>query len=604
MLVMEPMEPMETEPMAGSFVAHVRHLEGDAHLRLQLRLHGDAKSLVRPVGEKLDKIRVRLQLLAAKLPCAAIKKQAQSSKKKKKGNKQQQRSVMENVQAQKQVPVRFYTAQGDEIAGKSECIGDAFTRITRLTIGRDAYLVVRNHPLVLSISVVDPIIAGLPREPMAETEFCTPDECHWQWFRIDQHTGQEQLCATTRRFTPHEKDDVDRCFRIVCRAPAQDVDAIIDISESTACEIVTAPARAGPDRSVFRQRQTLAQQPRQPNSVRVMSYNVLFDGYVTTLHAQTNLFPYVKPEMLHEMYRMQLVFEELVESDSDVICLQEMGENVFRTFFEPMLRPLGFFGFYSNKTGTTREGCATFVRSSCFDVVEEQTLELSAAVKSSQDPVMQAVLAQFPEIAKGIEKIPSVAQLTLLRCKQDQSRLLLMANTHLFYREDSHLIRLLQTVAMMSGIESIQSRVQEQQHSSVSVVLCGDFNAFPGTAPIKYLLDGGIDSSHEHWQQATSFKWSRSAVSTGSPTKKPQAVLRGSFVHHLKLRSAYGIPEFTNFAGTFVGTLDYILVDARRLKVQRVFPLFSREDVSREVALPSSMFPSDHISLICDLEWL
>lgn len=602
---MKPMEPMEIEPTAGSLVAHVRHLEGDAHLRLQLRLHGDAKSLVRPVDEKLDKIRVRLQLLAAKLPGAVIKKQAQSCKKKKKGNKQQQRSIMENVQAQKQMPVRFFTDQGDEIAGKSECIGDAFTRITRLTIGRDAYLVVRNHPLVLSISVVDPVIAGLPREPMAETEFCTPDECHWQWFRIDQITGEEQLCATTRRFTPHEKDDVGGCFRIVCRAPLQDVDAVVDISESTACEIVTTPVRAGPDRSVFRPRQRLAQQPRQPNSLRVMSYNVLFDGYVTTLHAQTNLFPYVKPEMLHGMYRMQLVYEELAESDSDVICLQEMGENVFRTFFEPMLRPLGSYAFYSNKTGTTREGCAMFVRSSCFDIVEEQTLELSAAIKSSQDPVMQSILAQFPEIARGIEKIPSVAQLTLLRCKQDPSRLLMVANTHLFYRQDSHLIRLLQTVAIMSEIEAIQTRVQ--QHGLVSVVLCGDFNAFPGTAPIKFLLDGGIDSSHEDWQQAASFKWSRSDVATGSPNdraKKQQSVLRGSFVHHLKLLSAYGIPEFTNFAGTFVGTLDYILVDAQRLKVKRVFPLFSREDVSREVALPSSVFPSDHISLICDLEWI
>ncbi|TYZ59590.1 hypothetical protein PybrP1_007661 [[Pythium] brassicae (nom. inval.)] len=49
-----------------------------------------------------------------------------------------------------------------------------------------------------------------------------------------------------------------------------------------------------------------------------------------------------------------------------------------------------------------------------------------------------------------------------------------------------------------------------------------------------------------------------------------------------------------------VATLDYILVSRAGLHVQQVFPLYSTEDVSAEVALPSSRFPSDHISLVCD----
>ncbi|GLE06757.1 hypothetical protein PINS_up016273 [Pythium insidiosum] len=280
---------------------------------------------------------------------------------------------------------------------------------------------------------------------------------------------------------------------------------------------------------MFRARQQLGATPAGDDAFRVMSYNVLFDGYTSTAQAKAEMFPYARPDALHEMYRMQLVFQEMEEAHADIICLQEMGQAIFRDFFAPMMTPLGF-------TRSTRARPAPLTRVALYS-----------------DPSVISLLHEFPEIAKGFRKIPSVAQFVMLRHRHED-RIVLLVNTHLFFREDADMIRLLQAVAIAREVE----RVRATHSEPVAVVLCGDLNAFPNTATTAFLLDGVVDDRHRHW--------------AGGPELR----------HSLALQSACGIPEFTNFAGTFVGTLDYILVSASDLGVRQIFPLFSREDVSHE----------------------
>lgn len=74
--------------------------------------------------------------------------------------------------------------------------------------------------------------------------------------------------------------------------------------------------------------------------------------------------------------------------------------------------------------------------------------------------------------------------------------------------------------------------------------------------------------------------------------------------HDLDLQSACGFPSYTNYTGTFNGCLDYILYETKHLKVLDIVPMPSHEHVIKDTALPSEIFPSDHISLICTLEWI
>lgn len=60
---------------------------------------------------------------------------------------------------------------------------------------------------------------------------------------------------------------------------------------------------------------------------------------------------------------------------------------------------------------------------------------------------------------------------------------------------------------------------------------------------------------------------------------------------------------YTNYTPNFHDMLDYIFVDSKNLAVKQVVPMPTHEEVTLHTALPSVVFPSDHIALICDLTW-
>jgi hypothetical protein len=72
--------------------------------------------------------------------------------------------------------------------------------------------------------------------------------------------------------------------------------------------------------------------------------------------------------------------------------------------------------------------------------------------------------------------------------------------------------------------------------------------------------------------------------------------------HNLQLYSAAGFPPYTNFTGGFKDLLDYIYVEKDRFEVTRVAPFPSLEQLVENVALPSEVFPSDHIAVAVDLK--
>lgn len=49
--------------------------------------------------------------------------------------------------------------------------------------------------------------------------------------------------------------------------------------------------------------------------------------------------------------------------------------------------------------------------------------------------------------------------------------------------------------------------------------------------------------------------------------------------------------------------LDWICHDASQLRVATVAPLPLVSELTHDVAMPSAEFPSDHVALVCDLQW-
>lgn len=74
--------------------------------------------------------------------------------------------------------------------------------------------------------------------------------------------------------------------------------------------------------------------------------------------------------------------------------------------------------------------------------------------------------------------------------------------------------------------------------------------------------------------------------------------------HELNLDSACGFPKFTNFVPSFQACIDYIFYEKDRLTVETVVPLPSQETLTAlSAGIPSQVFPSDHIAMICEFSW-
>lgn len=84
---------------------------------------------------------------------------------------------------------------------------------------------------------------------------------------------------------------------------------------------------------------------------------------------------------------------------------------------------------------------------------------------------------------------------------------------------------------------------------------------------------------------------------------KDESLDNVNLVQPFPLDSACGTPQFTNYTAGFSGCLDYIFYDRSKLGVSKVVPLPSLDEIVLHTALPSIVFPSDHIALVCDLKW-
>lgn len=82
-----------------------------------------------------------------------------------------------------------------------------------------------------------------------------------------------------------------------------------------------------------------------------------------------------------------------------------------------------------------------------------------------------------------------------------------------------------------------------------------------------------------------------------------EAVNNVSLTQPFRLKSACGTPEYTNFTQAFAACLDYIFYQSDRFDVEQIIPLPTNEELKAHIAIPSVVFPSDHVALVADLKF-
>jgi len=225
------------------------------------------------------------------------------------------------------------------------------------------------------------------------------------------------------------------------------------------------------------------------------------------------------------------------------------------------------------------------------------------------------------------EKIGQVLQIATLTPRkslhnknENQPEKIIVGNTHLYYHPKADHIRAIQAYIACKEIDKCRRRDGAVPYP---FIFGGDLNSDPLSGAAQLLLTRSLlPTHHDCWKYLEEFTYQDDHGGNDDeprPTKNnsveidkcsadlPSLHLPPSFPHML---SGCGIPKFTNFASGFVETLDYILCS----KVsQTEFFGFERNDsvpmpVAEDIlkyspALPNECMPSDHVSIVCDLDW-
>ncbi|KAG6743907.1 hypothetical protein POTOM_052611 [Populus tomentosa] len=340
----------------------------------------------------------------------------------------------------------------------------------------------------------------------------------------------------------------------------------------------------------------------------VLSYNILSDVYATN-----DTYGYCPSWALSWPYRRQNLLREIVGYRADIVCLQEVQSDHYEEFFAPELDKHGYQALYKRKTNEvynvnthTIDGCATFFRRDRFSHVKKYEVEFNKAAQSLTDALVPS--AQRKTALNRLVK-DNVALIVVLEAKfsnqgadnPGKRQLLCVANTHINVHQDLKDVKLWQVLTLLKGLEKIAAS------ADIPMLVCGDFNSVPGSAPHSLLAMGKVDQLHPDL------------------VVDPLGILRphSKLTHQLPLVSAYssfarvGVglgsdqqrrrmdattnePLFTNCTRDFIGTLDYIFYTADSLTVESLLELLDEESLRKDTALPSPEWSSDHIALLAE----
>ncbi|KAG8003778.1 Nocturnin, partial [Nibea albiflora] len=344
-------------------------------------------------------------------------------------------------------------------------------------------------------------------------------------------------------------------------SPDQDLDlAEIDPDKLLReCEEALQRRPARPHRDMVYPRGMAACRHKHSSSIRIMQWNILAQA----LGEGKDGFIRCPLDALNWQERKYLILEEILTYRPDILCLQEVDH--YHDTFQPIMARLGYHGSFLAKPWSPcldveqnngPDGCALFYRRSRFTLQATAHLRLSAMML----PTNQVAIVQT------------------LKCQLTGQRLC-VAVTHLKARSGWERLRSAQGADLLQSLRSITSRGggssshSEAAPGAVPLIVCGDFNAEPSEDVYRRFSSSplGLNSAYK-------------LLSSDGQTE----------------------PAYTTWkirpSGESCSTLDYIWYTHDALSVDCLLDIPTEEQIGPN-RLPSYHYPSDHLSLLCDVSF-
>ncbi|KFB47423.1 hypothetical protein ZHAS_00015365 [Anopheles sinensis] len=202
----------------------------------------------------------------------------------------------------------------------------------------------------------------------------------------------------------------------------------------------------------------------------LMSYNILaqdlLDGHAF-LYANNN------PHALPWPQRYKRLMAEINAVHPDILCVQELQEDHVDLFWNG-LASFDYGLLYKKRTGGEKtDGCAVFYRRNLFDLVTHHEVEYFQ-----------------PNVNKlNRENVAIIAKLAL---KSNPQTKLVVSTTHLLYNPRRQDVRLAQIQVLLAELDRLaySGKLANGTPQYDPVILCGDFNLQPQSAPYQLLTEG------------------------------------------------------------------------------------------------------------------
>lgn len=298
--------------------------------------------------------------------------------------------------------------------------------------------------------------------------------------------------------------------------------------------------------------------------IKVASYNIL-----AARCCNSKNYPFLPTNTLKPEWRFESIVNEIVSYNVDILCLQEVENMIYKSFFSVTLEEKCFYdSFFFPKSrikavsGSEKDnvdGCVIFWKRNLFKLIDQKNIEF---VK---------LIAEHPDFSKhedilirNIDKDNVASVILLQKINNDQ---IIVVNAHLHWNHDYSDIKLFQSVILLEEIMKFRKK-----YPKAGVLICGDFNSLKESDVINFIKDGQVRFSYK--EKSFDFKHSLKILDTHESVDIP----------------------FTHFHMNFKGTIDYIFC-TDNIGIEKVLLPPNEDYFDSVLALPTVHFPSDHLMI-------
>ncbi|KAG9324663.1 hypothetical protein KVV02_000340 [Mortierella alpina] len=240
----------------------------------------------------------------------------------------------------------------------------------------------------------------------------------------------------------------------------------------------------------------------------IMTYNLLANSAANIYHKKYCAFT---PDPCDWTSRRNLLLQEIEAYDMDIYCFQELDRDDFRTIFRPRMNDLGYDGLFQKRHERLEHGCAIFYRRIKVALVYRSHV-FCDWIKTQQ---FAGILGIF-DIDLGNEK-----------------RYVCIGTTHLCLAGGKNYIKLSHILALAAAAEALIKK-----NPTIPFLLCGDFNAMPGSLVVNFVTRGFADLSIATMRSFSKpYLWPRQRIITEED--RQEMVVFKKQTRHLRIRKAF-----------------------------------------------------------------